>query len=95
MAKRNKREWDGVRTELLDLPELLVEKGKGSRNYFYAWNSDPDVEVCPLCGSDVTVAYVHFAKLQFKMLQAVVDSKQRHDSAHTDGQKDVPDLMEV
>lgn len=29
-------------------------------------------------------AYIHFVKLQFKMLQAVVESKQRYDASHTD-----------
>lgn len=31
-----------------------------------------------------TAAYIHFVKLQFKMLQAVVESKQRYDASHTD-----------
>ena len=29
-------------------------------------------------------AYIHFVKLQFKMLKAVVESKQRYDTSHTD-----------
>jgi hypothetical protein len=29
-------------------------------------------------------AYIHFVKLQFKMLQAVVESKQRYDASHAD-----------
>ncbi len=40
-------------------------------------------------------AYIHFIKLHFKMLQAVVDSKQRYDSAHADNQEDTPDQVEV
>ena len=53
MGRHNKRLWDDDRTELLNQPELLVEKGKGGRNYFRAWHVESDVEARPLCGSNV------------------------------------------
>lgn len=62
MGKKNQRRWDEERTQLLGQPELLVESGKGSATYFYGWNSDPDVEICPLCGSEAIKMQDLFSK---------------------------------
>ena len=62
MGKKIQRRWDEERTQLLGQPELLVESGKGSTNYFYGWNSDPDVEICPLCGSEAIKMQDLFSK---------------------------------
>lgn len=54
--------WDDNRTELLNQPELWVEKGKGGRNYFRAWLVESDVEECPLCGGGVIKVQDLFSK---------------------------------
>ncbi len=40
-------------------------------------------------------AYIHFIKLQFKMLQAVAESKQRYDTAHANDLDESIDHQEV
>lgn len=62
MGKRIRRRWDEERTDLLGQPELSVERGKGSPDYFYGWNQDPDVESCPLCGGQVIKMQDLFSK---------------------------------
>ena len=62
MGKKIRRSWDVERTELLDQPELSVESGKGRPDYFYGWNFDPDIEACPLCGSQVIKMHDLFSK---------------------------------
>lgn len=62
MGKRIRRRWDEERTDLLGQPELSVERGKGSPDYFYGWNQDPDVEACPLCGGQVIKMQDLFSK---------------------------------
>ena len=62
MGKRIRRRWDLDRAELLGQPELSVERGKGSPDYFYGWNLDPDVEFCPLCGGKVIKMQDLFSK---------------------------------
>lgn len=62
MGKKIRREWDVERTEMLAQPELSVESGKGRLDYFYGWNYDPDIEVCPLCGSQVIKMHDLFSK---------------------------------
>ena len=62
MGKRIRRHWDEERTDLLGQPELSVERGKGSPDYFYGWNQDPDVEACPLCGGQVIKMQDLFSK---------------------------------
>ena len=62
MGKRIQRHWDEERTDLLGQPELFVERSKGGPDYFYGWNSDPDVETCPLCGGHVIKMQDLFSK---------------------------------
>lgn len=62
MGRRAKRQWDDDRTELLNQPELWVQKGKGGQHYFRAWLVESDVESCPLCGSDVIKVQDLFSK---------------------------------
>lgn len=62
MGKRIRRRWDEERTDLLGQPELSVERGKGSPDYFYGWNQDSDVEACPLCGGQVIKMQDLFSK---------------------------------
>ena len=62
MGKKILREWDAERTEILAQPELSVESGKGRPDYFYCWNYDPDIEACPLCGSQVIKMHDLFSK---------------------------------
>ena len=62
MGKRIHRCMDEKRTELLGQSELFVECGKGSPDYFYGWNLDPDVEACPLCGGHVIKIQDLFSK---------------------------------
>ena len=62
MGRHKTRPWDPDRTALLDQSELWVEKGKGGQNYFRAWLVESDVEVCPLCGSDVIKVQDLFSK---------------------------------
>lgn len=62
MGKRIHRHWDEERTQLLGQPELFVESNKGSPNYFYAWNLDPDIETCPLCGGEAIKMQDLFSK---------------------------------
>ena len=62
MSKRIHRRLDEERTELLGQPELFVERGRGTPNYFYGWNLEPDIEVCPLCGGQVIKMQDLFSK---------------------------------
>ena len=62
MGRRIYRNWDLDRTDLLGQPELSVERGKGSPDYFYGWNQDPDIEACPLCGGQVIKMQDLFSK---------------------------------
>ena len=62
MGRRTKRQWDDDRTDLLDQPELWVEKAKSGKNYFRAWLVESEVESCPLCGSDVIKVQDLFSK---------------------------------
>lgn len=62
MGKKIRRHWDEERTQLLGQPELFVESDKGSPNYFYGWNWDPDIETCPLCGGEAIKMQDLFSK---------------------------------
>jgi len=68
MGRRRMRLWDDDRTELLNQPELWVEKGKGGRNYLRAWLVESDVETCPLCGGDVIKVQDLFSKTYNDMI---------------------------
>lgn len=62
MSRRVYRQWDEARTELLNLDELFVQKGKGDASHYYAWNQEPEVEACPLCGGKVVKVQDLFSK---------------------------------
>ena len=62
VSRRRSRLWDDDRTELLNLSELLVEKGTGGRNYFRVWLIESDVDACPLCGSNIIKVHDLFSK---------------------------------
>ncbi len=56
MPQRVHRREDQARTDLLALNELIVLKGKGDPDHFYAWLDDLAPEHCPLCnGSEIKV----------------------------------------
>ncbi len=74
MGKRRiHRCWDRSRTELLGHPELFVESGKGSQDYFYVWNADPDVHECPLCGGSV----IKMQDLFSKTYKDIIEEKEK------------------
>lgn len=62
MGRRHIRYWDEERTELLNQPELFVQKKRGSDHYFYAWLQEPEVEKCPLCSGKVIKIQDLFSK---------------------------------
>ncbi len=69
MGKRVQRRTDIDRTYLLGQPELSVERGKGSPDYFYGWNQDPEVDACPLCGGHVIKMQDLFSKTYRDIIQ--------------------------
>lgn len=68
MARQNVRLWDEDRTALLGQAELLVEKGKGGKNYFCAWLHDLEVDRCPFCGGDVIKVQDLFSRSYSELL---------------------------
>ncbi len=62
MARRIMRQWDSERTDMLGQNELFVQKGKGSKNYLYAWHQEPEVESCPLCAGEALKMQDMFSK---------------------------------
>ena len=51
MPRRIVRGIDYKRTAALGIDELFVQKEKSDDNHFYTWQLDPDIDVCPNCGS--------------------------------------------
>ena len=68
MAKSDIRQIDYDRTSLLDIEELSVQKGKGGKNVFYAWNTDDDPESCPFCGGTSYKVQNRFKKIYVDLL---------------------------
>ena len=69
MPKRVYRNIDEERTDLLDQPELFVQKNRGNDRYYVAWNNDPEVDVCPRCGSEVIKIQDLFSKKYFDIIK--------------------------
>ena len=75
MPKRVYRNIDEERTDLLDQPELFVQKNRGNDKYYVAWNQDPEVDVCPRCGSEVIKIQDLFSKKYFDIIK--VESREK------------------
>lgn len=69
MPKRVYRNIDEERTVLLNQGELFVQKGRGNEQYYVAWNQDPEVDVCPRCGSEVIKIQDLFSKKYFDIIK--------------------------
>ncbi len=68
MAKRRKQIWDDDRTGLLNLDELVVQKGPGDKNNYFVWLQDPEVDFCPICGCEVLKVQDLFPKSYYDVI---------------------------
>ena len=75
MPKRVYRNIDEERTDLLDQAELFVQKNRGNDQYYVAWNQDPEVDVCPRCGSEVIKIQDLFSKKYFDIIKVETREK--------------------